>query len=310
MNSTIKSPRDSHNAFFYLKKYHQLYIMLIPAVIFFLVFCYAPMYGVLIAFKDYNIFRGFSGSKWVGLKHFQSFFKDPFCFRLIRNTFLLSFYSLLFGFPVPIILSLLFNEVNSAKFKKITQTISYMPHFLSTVVVVGLIFQLTSSSGLFNIIIRALGGETIAFSNRADLFRPLYIGSGIWQGAGWGTIIYLASLAGVDPGLYESATIDGAGRFQKMIYVSLPSILPVITIQLILNCGSLLSVGFEKAYLMQNPVIYETADVISTYVYRRGIEGSQFGYSSAVGLFNSLVSAALTVTVNFIAGKVGETTLF
>lgn len=308
MPTSIAAPKQ--NAWYYLKKNRSLYLMLIPGIIFFFVFAYMPMYGILIAFKDYNVFLGFSASKWVGLKHFRNFINDPYFFRLIRNTFLLSFYSLIFSFPVPILLSLSFNEVGSKWFKKMTQTISYMPHFLSTVVIVGLLNQLTGTDGLFNMAIRALGGETINFQLSAKWFRPLYIGSGIWQGAGWGTIIYLAQLSNVDPQLYEAATIDGAGRFAKMWHVSIPALLPVITIQLILNCGGLLSVGFEKAYLMQTPSIYETADVISTYVYRRGLENAEFGYSTAVGLFNSLVGLALTFTVNFVAGKVGDTTLF
>lgn len=304
------APAPKRNALYYLKKDRHLYLMLLPGIVFFIIFRYAPMWGVLVAFKDYNLFKGFMASKWIGLKNFQNFFNDPFCFRIIKNTFLLSFYSLLWGFPMPIILSLMFNEVRSKHFKKITQTISYMPYFLSTVVIVGLINQLCATNGIFNIINRLLGWDEINYVIRPEWFRTLYIASGIWQGMGWETIIYLAALSGVDMELYEAATIDGAGRFDKIWHISLPSMLPVIVIQLILSCGSLLSVGFEKAYLLQCEATYSTSDVISTYVYRRGLVSANYGYSTAVDLFNSIISLILTLSVNFIAGKINETTLF
>jgi putative aldouronate transport system permease protein len=283
--------------------------MLLPCIIFFAVFAYAPMYGILIGFKDYNIFKGFAASPWVGLKHFKAFVNDPYFFRLIKNTFLLSFYSLLFGFPAPIILALSLNEVHNERAKRVAQTVSYLPYFISTVVLVGLIQNMSGTNGLFNIIAKALTGHTIKFMIRPEWFRTLYVGSGIWQGIGWGSIIYLAALAGVDPTLYEAATIDGATKMRKIWHISLPAMTPVIVITLILNCGSLLSVGFEKAYLLQAEATYSTSDVIATYVYRRGIISSQFGYSTAVGVFNSVVSLILLLTVNYIASKLNETTL-
>lgn len=302
--------QNKHGVLYYLKKDKHLYLMLIPGIVFFLVFYYAPMYGVLVAFKDYNIYKGFMASEWIGFENFRNFFNDMYFFRLVRNTFLLSFYTLLFGFPMPIILALSFNEVRNQHFKKVTQTISYLPHFISTVVVVGIISTLTAENGIFNQLALLFTGHTIKFSVQPEWFRPLYVGSGIWQSMGWSSIIYLAALAGIDPGLYEAATMDGAGRFSKMRHISIPGILPVIVIQLILQTGGLMSVGFEKAYLMQNEAIYETADVIATYVYRRGMIDADYGYSTAVGVFNSLVGLVLTLIVNFIASKVNETTLF
>jgi putative aldouronate transport system permease protein len=302
------APGKKNSFWRYLDKDKHLYIMLLPGIVFFAVFAYAPMYGVLIAFKDYGVFRGFAASPWVGLKHFRNFIQDPFFFRIIKNTFLLSFYSLLFGFPAPIILALMLNEVRNLNFKKVVQTVSYLPYFISTVVLMGLIRNMSAETGIFNIISKALTGTTVNFMIRSEWFRTIFIGSGIWQGVGWGSIIYLAALASVDVELYEAATIDGANKLQKTMYISIPAMVPVIVISLILSCAGLLSVGFEKAYLLQTEATYSVSDVIATYVYRRGILDSQYGYSTAVGLFNSIVSLFLLLSVNFVASKLNETT--
>ena len=246
----------------------------------------------------------------VGLKHFISFFKSPDCYELIRNTFLISLYSLLWGFPAPIILALLINEVGSKGFKRTVQSITYLPHFISTVIIVSIIRDLVSTEGLINNIIVMFGGTASNMLLRPELFRTIYVASGIWTGVGWGSIIYLAALTGVDPTLYEAATIDGANRWKQTVHVTLPSIVPTIIIMLILNVGSLMSVGFEKVMLMYNPLTYDVADVIGTYVYRRGLEMADYSFSTAVGLFNSVVNFVLIISANWIARKCSEISLW
>jgi len=269
------------------------------------------MYGVLIAFKNYKPGKGLFAGDWVGFKWFVSFFKSFYFPRLIRNTFLLSFYGLLWGFPVPIIFALALNEVKNGAFKRTVQTISYLPHFISVVVVVGMMFNfLSPTSGIINNFIKSMGKEPISFLNDARWFRTLYISSSIWQSFGWDSIVYLAAIAGIDPQLYEASKIDGCNRIQQVLYVTIPGILPTIIILLILRCGNLLSVGYEKIILMYNPATYEVADVISTYVYRRGIIGAEYSFSAAVGLFNSVVNFIFLFIVNRISKLIADISLW
>lgn len=283
-----------------------IYLMLIPVIVYYAIFHYGPMYGLLIAFKNYGLADGVWGSPWVGFAHFQSFFENHFFWRLLRNTLLINLYELLFAFPAPIILALLLNELRMKLFKRVVQTISYLPHFISIVVVVGMLVDFVARDGLINNILGMFGIEPISFLQEPGWFRTLYISSGVWQGIGWGSIIYLAAMSTIDPSLYDAARIDGAGRWKQTLNVTIPGIMPTIVILLILNIGSMMSVGSEKIILMYNPLTYETADVISTYVYRKGILGADFGYSAAVGLFNSIISFILLILANTISKKVSE----
>jgi putative aldouronate transport system permease protein len=268
------------------------------------------MYGALIAFKDYSPGRGFARSPWIGFDHFIRYFNGPYFWRLLRNTFLISFYGLLFGFPAPIILALLLNEVRHSAYKRTIQTITYLPHFISLIVICGMITDFSLSTGLFNDIIVFFGGQRFPLLQQPNLYRPIYISSDIWQGVGWGTIIYLSALSAIDPQLYEAAMIDGANRFKQLIHVTLPSITPTITILLILRIGNLLSVGYEKTLLLYNPATYETADIISTYTYRVGLLEQNWSFSAAIGLFNSLVNFTLLIMANKFSRKISETSLW
>lgn len=287
-----------------VKRDRYLLILAIPIILYYLIFHYFPMYGVIIAFKDYTPGLGITKSPWVGLRWFREFFNSFYFFRLLRNTILISLYGIIWGFPIPIIFALLLNEISDNLFKRTVQTISYLPHFLSVVVVVGMIIELLAIDGVINQLIKQAGFKPIDFMNEARWFRTIFIGSNIWQNFGWNSIIYLAALSSIDPQLYEAARIDGAGRWQQMRYITLPSIMPTAMILLILNIGSLLSVGFEKIILMYNPRTYEVADVISTYVYRRGILGGQYSFGAAVGLFNSMANLLLLLVVNKITKRV------
>ena len=293
-----------------MKRNWSLYLLALPVILFYILFAYKPMYGALIAFKDYSPGRGFSGSPWVGFVNFVRFFKSPYFFRLLKNTFLISFYGLLFGFPAPIILALLLNEVRHSKFKRTMQTITYLPHFISLIVICGMITDFSLSTGLFNDIIAFLGKTRFPLLQEPGLYRPIYIASDIWQTVGWGTIIYLSALSAIDPQLYEAAMIDGAGRFRQLLSVTLPSIAPTIVILLILRIGQLLSVGYEKTLLLYNPATYETADIISTYVYRVGLLDQNWSYSTAIGLFNSAINFSLLIIANRISRQVSETSLW
>ena len=267
--------------------------------------------GVTIAFKKYSPFLGFSGSPWVGLKYFEMFFQSKDAFRIIRNTFLLSFYSLLFGFPAPIILALMLNEVRNSRFKKMVQTITYMPHFISTVVVVSMLYMfLSPTNGVINKVLEALGMKKINFMGSSGLFRSIYVISGIWQGIGWGSIIYLATISRIDVQLYDSAVIDGANKFRQIMHITIPCMVPTIIALLILNMGKILSVGFEKVFLMQAPITYETSDVIKTFVYRQGLKNGNFSYATAIGLFENIVGLTFVVSTNFIARRLGENSLW
>lgn len=287
-----------------------LYLLVLPVIIFYGLFSYKPMYGAIIAFKDYSPALGVMNSPWVGLENFIRFFNSPYFYRLMRNTFLLSMYSLLFGFPAPIILALMLNEVKNKMFKSITQTVTYLPHFISLIVVAGMITDFTLSTGIINDIIIFFGGTRAPLLQNPDLYRPIYIISNIWQEVGWGTIIYLAALANIDEQLYEAAMIDGAGRFRQLLSITIPGILPTIIILLILRMGSMLNIGYEKTILLYNPVIYETADIISSYVYRVGILETNWSYSTAVGLFNSVINFILLLFANSLSRRYSETSLW
>jgi len=289
----------------------QLYVFLIPTILYFLIFRYYPMYGLQIAFRNYKASKGIWGSQWVGMRNFQRFFATADFWQLLENTLAISVGNLLISFPVPIILALLLNQMPSKRYKKIVQTVIYAPHFISTVVMVGIIFLFFSpSSGIINHLIVAFGGEPIHFMAEASMFRPLYIGSEIWQGAGWGSILYLAALASINPELHEAAVVDGANKLQRVWHIDIPGILPTVVIMFILNSGKVMAVGFEKAYLMQTSLNISTSEIIATYVYKRGLLNSQFSFSATVGMFESVVNLVLIVTVNFISRKVSDSSLF
>ncbi len=294
-----------------VKAQRYLFLLMLPGLIYYIVFKYAPMYGAIIAFKDFQPRDGILGSPWAGLKYFKQFVEGPYFWRLVKNTFLLSFYDLVFNFPVPIIFALLLNEVRCKRYKKTVQTISYLPHFISVVIVVGLMRTMFSpNGGVVNNILAAFGVDPINFFSEKAWFRTLYVGSGVWQSFGWGSIIYLASMAGIDPGLYEAARLDGAGRFRCMWNITLPAIRPTIIILFIMRLGKLLSVGFEKVILMYGPATYEVSDLISTYVYRYGILKSNYSFGAAVDLMNSVVALVLIVVANKICQKVSDTSLW
>jgi len=290
-----------------LFKNRWIYAMLLPGVIYFAVFKYLPMWGVLIAFQDYQPFLGFLNSPWVGMKHFERFFAEPAFWMLFRNTLLMALYHLLFFFPLPILIALLLNELRNKWFKNVVQSFLYVPHFISWVVVVGIAYIFfTTEGGLINELIVSLGGSKISFLMSQEWFRPLIVSEMIWKETGWGTIIFLAALAGVDMQLYEAARIDGAGRFRQIWHVTLPAIRTTIVILLILRLGHFLDTGFEQIYLMMNAMNREVAEVFDTYVYNAGILQGQFSYTTAVGLFKSVVGLILVVSANHLARKAGE----
>lgn len=284
--------------------------MALPVLTFYVIFRYVPLSGLVIAFQDYNLFRGFTGSPWVGFENFIRFFNGPNVYRLIRNTFLINFYSILFGFPAPIILALMINELKTGKFKKTVQTISYMPHFISLVVMCGMINDFCRTKGVFNSLLSFFGIGPSNLLGQPELFRLIYVSTSIWQSVGWSSIIYIATLSTVDPNLYDAAEIDGAGRTRKILHISLPALMPVITVQFIMRIGHILSVGFEKIILLYNPLTYETADVISTYVYRAGLLNSNYSFGTAVGIFNSVVNIGILVLVNGLFKRFGEDSLW
>ena len=291
-------------------RYKYLYMMAIPVLLYFIIFKYLPMYGVVVAFKNFSPGKGIMGSPWVGLKNIQSFFNSVYAWRVIRNTLMINIYGLIFGFPAPIILALLLNELRNKRFKSVVQTVTYLPYFISLVVVCGIIVQFSSLNGVINDLIEMLGGKRITLLTQPQLFRTIYISTGIWQNLGYNAIIYLAAIAGIDQEQYEAAIIDGAGRWKQTLHVTLPSIAPTIIIMLILRIGSMMSVGFEKIVLLYNASTYETADVISSFVYRRGLQEFKFSFSAAVDLFNSLINFTLVILANRISAKVSETSLW
>ena len=289
----------------------QLYLMLLLPVVFYLLFKYMPMYGTLIAFKKYSPKRGVSGSPWVGLANFRKFLADPYFYKLLRNTLLINLYCLLLAFPASILFALLLNEVRHPRFRKVVQTVSYLPHFISTVVVCGLIVNfLRTNGGLVNDVIAHLGGERIPFMNQPESFRSIYVISEIWQHLGWDAIIYIAALTAIDPQLYEAARVEGANRLQQAIHVTLPCIAPTVTIMLILRVGNLMNLGYEKILLLYSGATYETADVISTYVYRRGLLTADFSYGTAIGLFQAVIALILILLTNSLGKRIGDTNLW
>lgn len=293
-----------------LVKNKYVYIMAIPMLVYYILFHYQPMYGAIIAFKNFSPGGGIMGSPWAGFTHFESFFSSVYFWRVLRNTVLINFYNLIFGFPAPIILALLLNEIRNNIFKRTVQTVSYLPHFISIMVVCGMIIDFTSSDGIINDIMAMFGGERSTLLLKPELFRPIYVSTNIWQEVGWGSIIYLAALTSIDPQLYEAAIIDGAGKWKQTWNITIPGIMPTIVILLILRIGQMMNVGFEKIILLYNPNTYETADVISSFVYRKGLLEFNYSYSAAVGLFNSIINFTLIVTANWISRKLNETSLW
>jgi putative aldouronate transport system permease protein len=291
-------------------KHWELYLLMLPVLAFYLLWAYGPMYGIIIAFKDFSPRKGILGSPWIGLEYFRNFFNGPYAWRVIRNTFLISFWNIVFGFPLPIVLALMLNELRNISFKRIVQTVTYMPYFVSLVVICGMLVDFSASDGVFGAITEVFGGEPKNLLAAPQFFRPIYVGSELWQRLGWNSIIFCAALAAINPELYEAATIDGAGKWRQVFIITLPSILPTIAILLILRVGAMMSVGFEKIILLYNGLTYETADVISSYVYRKGIIDANFSFATAIGLFNSVANFALVVTANYLSRKMTETSLF
>lgn len=287
-----------------------IYFMLLPVVVYYIVFHYFPMYGLQIAFKNYSLGQGITNSPWIGVQNFQQFFSSYYFGRTLRNTLLISLYDILFAFPASIILALLLNEVRNRFFKRTVQSITYFPHFISMVVVVGMMVDFLSADGLINRIIVYFGGNPISFLQDAGWFRTIYVTSGVWQGIGWGSIIYLAAIANIDPTLYEAAKVDGAGRWKQAVHITIPCILPTIAIFFILRMGGIMTVGDEKILLLYNPRTYETADVIGTYIYRKGILDANYSFSAAVGMFNSIVNFTFLVLANAISRRWGGARLW
>lgn len=293
------------------KRYGGLYIMAIPVVLYYVIFHYIPMGGVMIAFQDYRPRLGILGSTWVGFKHFRDFFSSMYFGRVLRNTLVISFSHLLFGFPAPIVLALLINELKSRKFKKVVQTVSYLPYFISMVIICAMIKEFVSTNGFItNLLVQVFHIEKNSLLTRKEFFVPIEVISSIWSSVGFGSILYLSALSGINEELYDAAAIDGAGRFRQTIHVTLPGIAPMIIIQLILRIGSIMSVGHEKILLLYNEGIYETADVISTYVYRKGLVEMEYSFSAAVGLFNTIINFVLVIIANKISAKVSDVSLW
>lgn len=307
-----KSQKDKSRSriFTIIKKDWQLYSLLLLPILFLLVFRYLPMLGNIIAFRRFRPGGSMFGDEWVGLRYFKMFWNDPTFWNVLKNTIILGGVSSILTFPIPIIFALLLNEVQHNKFKKFVQTASYLPHFFSIVIVAGMVLQLTATTGVINQAVKFFTGNTIDFMQNPHWFRPIYIISGIWQGTGWGAILYLAALTNIDETLYEAAKIDGANRWKQTLYVTIPGILPTIVTMFILNIGSFLNVGFEKVMLLYNPLTYSTGDVISTYLYRIGLESSNFSYATAIGLFQSVVGLILIFTANFLSRKIVNTSLW
>lgn len=306
----------SKNSFSYrfvkaFKRDKYLFLLFLPIFIWYCVFCYAPLAGIVIAFQDFRPGMGMFGGEWVGLKWFQQFFQSAFAWRLIRNTALLAGYSIIFGFPIPIIFAICISEINNNNVKRVVQTVSYLPHFISTVVIVGMLHNMLSlNGGIVNTIVQFFGGEPQAFLMDKRWFRTVYVASGVWQNFGFNSIIYIAAIVGIDPSLYESAKIDGITKFKEVWYITLPMIASTIIILFILQLGRIMSVGFEKVFLMYSPAVYDTADVLSTYVYRKGIESNSYSFASAVGLFNSVINFAFVYGSNTICRKLTNTSLW
>ena len=294
-----------------MRRDYQLYIMMLPVVVYLFIFAYIPIYGVQIAFKDYNVGQGILGSPWVGFDNFTRFFRSFQFWNVLKNTLVLSLYGLIAGFPIPILLALMVTQVRREGFKKFVQTVTYAPHFISEVVVVGMLFIfLSPTSGIVNIGLGKLGVQAVNFLAEPSMYKHLYVWSGVWQGGGWGSIIYIAALSAVSPELYEAARIDGASKFQQIVHIDFPSILPTATILLIMNAGSIMNQGAQKAFLMQTGTTAASQEIIATYVYKVGLIQNQFSYSSAIGLFNNVINIILLVTVNTVSRRLSENSLW
>ncbi len=294
-----------------LKRDWSLWMFCIPGIVLTFIFSYIPMYGVQIAFRKFNARAGIWGSEWVGMRYFVRFFESPYFGQTISNTLILSLYSLIVSFPIPIVLALMLNSFRHAKYRKVIQTVTYAPNFISTIVMCGmLILFLSPSVGIINNVIKMFGGEAVNFMAKKEYWRHLYVWSGVWQGMGWSSVIYFAALSGISPELHEAAKCDGATKFQLIRYIDLPSILPTATILLIMNCGSILSIGFEKAYALQNDLNLSVSEIISTYVYKVGLIDNNMSYSSAIGLFNTLVNMVMLIIVNTVSDKLSGNSLF
>lgn len=299
------SPKKKGATLKLMKRNWQLYLFLLPAVVFIILFMYTPMYGLQIAFKNYTSSNGIWGSEWVGLKWFERFFSTPRCWEIVKNTLTISLYSLIAGFPLPICLAIILNYVKNLRFKRFAQTITYMPYFISTVVLVGMMNLFFSpSSGFVNTMIKALGGEPIYFMGIPSAFSHMYVWSGVWQSMGYSSIIYIAALSGVSPELHESALIDGANILQRIWHIDIPTIMPTMIILLIMSCGNIMNVGYEKVFLMQNDLTIGVSEIISTYVYRIGLINNQFSFSTAIGLMNNVINFIILVLANTVSNKV------
>ena len=296
---------------YHLRREWQIYLMLIPTLVWFIVFLYKPMYGLQIAFKDYSIFKGVANSPWIGWEHFTYLFDNDQFIRAVWNTIKISALNLIFGFPAPIILALMFNEILHATYKRTAQTIVYLPHFISSVIIAGIVITAFSPSvGIVNTVLGWLGFDPVYFLTKPEWFRPIFVGTGIWQEAGFGSIVFLAAIAGVNPSLYESAVVDGANRWQMIWKITLPSILPTIIIMLIIRIGNIMEVSFELIILLYQPATYETADVVNTFIYRQGLQSGQYDFAAAAGLFNAVVAFVLVMAANSISRRYSRTSLW
>jgi putative aldouronate transport system permease protein len=289
-----------------MKRYKYLYLLLVPAIVYFVVFKYAPMYGIIIAFKDYRFGSGILGSKWNGFEHFATMFGRNSFWQVFRNTIVISIAKLFIGFPAPVIFAILLNEIRNIKFKKVSQTISYLPHFLSWVVVAGIIREFLSARGPINALVTALGGESTVFLAEVKLFVPILVITAVWKNIGWGSIVYLASISSIDPQLYEAAEIDGASRLRRIFHITLPSLIPVISILFLLRIGHIMNAGFDQIFNLYSPIVYSVGDIIDTYTYRVGLLQMDFSYAAAVGIFKNVLGLVLILVVNLTVNRVKE----
>ncbi|WP_029192264.1 ABC transporter permease [Paenibacillus harenae] len=310
VNTELMLKPKKRNVFIRFVKQLDIQLMVLPALLLIIVFSYIPMYGVLMAFQDYSIFKGFTASPWVGLKHFEMFFNSPEFYEVMRNTIVISLLKFFIGFPAPILLALMLNEVKNMMFKRIVQTVSYLPHFMSWVIVAGLIMSMLSTdNGSVNILLEKMNfiDEPINFLSLPELFWSILVSTGVWKEIGFGSIVYLAAIASIDPSMYEAASMDGASKFKQIFLITLPSIMPVVLIFMILAIGNLLNAGFEDILLLAvNPVLRDVSDVIDTYVYRVGIQSSRYSYATAVGLFKAVISVGLLTMANYLARRAGS----
>jgi len=304
--ATVRSFSYRNTWRYNIRRYWSLYLMVLPGIIFLILFNYAPMAGSVIAFQDYSVFKGIMASEWVGLKHFKSLFAYHDFYKIFRNTMVLGLFNLVFVFPVSLILALMLNEVQCLKLKKSIQTVIYIPHFLSWVVIGGLVFDLFGLSGLFNKVRELMGMSPILVMQMERWYRTIYVISSIWKEAGWGTVVYLAAMSGIDPSLYESAMVDGASRFQRMIRITLPLLMPTVITLLLLRIGNFLEQGFDQSFSLMTPMTYSVADIFDTYVYRVGIQKAQYSSATAIGLFKSVIGLILVVTFNKLANRFTE----